>query len=764
MMPIYVPPFAATAIALCQASPVYALSSNSSDVAEEDADSSKPSDAAPYVDRLIADGNLEPLIIESDQSDNNFAGNPRSLSVELGGSLVSHSTQLDRAGNAVSRQLQGDADVAISASYQSDNLGLLQIEAQLHRGFDNWSAQGSGTQKWQGLFSLSSRNLPLGDGWLADGMLGVTRTPTISLIDRQMRFYLPSSTILGASAVFKGYRKQTTLSEGPYEPFTSFNLSVGEPGLLGGLRRSGFSGLSGVAASAGGQMRLAPRWTTGVQAIAVENIQNPYASFSLATGAADTASRITAQSAVGAITYADSALQVQANAIWSRHSLSNSDFGLQNQHSSAGGMWIDAGLRVGKSFHSAGIYYFGSGLHWGSAALFNNVRGGYYRLSAASQRWRSTFNLDIMEPVDGTAYRTMILHSDLRRQINFDTLIGLNSSVRLIEGRKASQFLAFVDFASKPGSTRVEVGWTDEPQSRLFRAGVNQSWTMPSWAGASSRLNTQLGFERGKLSGSSNFPSTITTGKTTNGFSAAISGGLSPFAGASIDANIAYNSNGTAIGPEARSPINIIDNNLAAVTSQRGRSFSAAIVASLRLSRNWSISASYTDTTSSLRARYGLTSAIHTPAQPGASAAASSLRDLYHLRAGFLTLRYMTSAGLPKPTLGYRQFPVGGTGSVEGRVYYDTNDSRKREPAEAGVAGIRVILDGIHAVRTDQSGYYRFDDVADGPHLVTVDTDSLPLPWNIAANDQPDAGLPYAAQIDVDIRSTTILDIAAGKP
>ena len=64
--------------------------------------------------------------------------------------------------------------------------------------------------------------------------------------------------------------------------------------------------------------------------------------------------------------------------------------------------------------------------------------------------------------------------------------------------------------------------------------------------------------------------------------------------------------------------------------------------------------------------------------------------------------------------------PVGGTGTLAGHVYLDANANRVREPSEAGAAGIIVILDGILAIRTDQSGYYRFDDVADGRHRVTV--------------------------------------------
>jgi SdrD B-like domain len=108
-----------------------------------------------------------------------------------------------------------------------------------------------------------------------------------------------------------------------------------------------------------------------------------------------------------------------------------------------------------------------------------------------------------------------------------------------------------------------------------------------------------------------------------------------------------------------------------------------------------------------------------------------------------------------------RKYPVGGTGNLESYVYLDGNDNGVREPNESGVGGIVVILDGIQAVRTDHSGRYRFDGVADGSHRITLNADMLPLPWIIEAPDKRNSGEAYARQIDIDVRSTTRLDIAA---
>jgi hypothetical protein len=108
-----------------------------------------------------------------------------------------------------------------------------------------------------------------------------------------------------------------------------------------------------------------------------------------------------------------------------------------------------------------------------------------------------------------------------------------------------------------------------------------------------------------------------------------------------------------------------------------------------------------------------------------------------------------------------RQFPVGGTGNLEGRVFLDANDNRVREPSEPGVPGIVVILDGIQAVRTDQAGYYRFEGIIDGAHSITLNADTLPLPWFIESDDKHGSGMPFTATVDVGVRSSTRLDIAA---
>lgn len=715
-----------------------------------------------YVDRLIDGGKLEPSITLSGESGRNTSGNVRSLTVELTGSRISPKSSITGIDTSRLDKVQQEAGLSLSGRYQTDNYGLLGIDAQVRRGSSSGPFGTTDSDDWSGSVALTSRELPLGDGWLADSGLGTITTPMIPLVRRQTRFYLPATPIMGGAATFNGYRKlqQGQPSVDP-EPFASLNLAVGEPGLLGGLRLSDFTSLSGLSITGGGQLELSPRWSAGIQAIAVDDTRDPYAVVLQATPDGAAISKLSSQGAFGTLAYSGGNFRLQANAIWSHRSGSGSGFDIFGDDGSAAGALIDASYRDGRTIHSGGIYYFEPGMRWGTSAVINNAYGGYYRLSSSTQRWRWTLNLDAVDTIDGDGSSGVVVNGDIRRRLTFNTSVGLNSSLRVANGQTSTQFLGFVDFSTGLGTSRAEAGWGHDPVTDLYRLGFDHNWTLPASLPAGSRLSTQVSYEHRRQSGEAPFfPDSVVTEKTDS-FGAAISAGATPFSGISFDASVAYNSNASSSATSIYGPIDSTGGALGVLSSQQGESFSATIVATARLSSNWSLTASYTDTTSNLTSRYGLPLLGLSPLGPSQGQLDDLRRSSFRLRAGYLTLRYSVSAGRPQGALGLRQFPVGGLGNLEGRVFLDSNDNGAKEPSEKGVAGIVVILDGIQAVRTDEAGYYRFEGVIDGPHRVTINADLLPLPWFIEAEEQQGTGLPYAATVDIGVRSTTTLNIAA---
>jgi|GEM_PF-4828117 len=729
-------------------------------------DRERPEAPEHYIDRLIAGGNLEPSVTTSEESRRNTTGNVRSLTVELGGSRLAPKSNVSGVDTSQIDRRQEEAGIAVSGRYQTNSFGLLGIDAQIRRGSNFGPFGSSDGDDWSGSLALTSRDLPLGDGWLADGGLGAITTPMIPSVRRQTRFYLPAAPIMGGAVTFNGYRKLAQYQPAiDPDPFVSLNLAVGEPGLLGGLRLSDFTGLSGLSLTGGGQLELSPGWTAGIQAIAVDDTRDPYAVILQAAPDIDPVPTISSQGVYGAFAYTSANLEVQANAIWSNRSSSGPGLdifgGDGDGDGAAAGALIDARYRHGRTIHSGGIYYFEPGLIWGNSAVLNNAYGGYYRFSSTTQRWRWTLNLDAVETVNGTGSSGIIVNSDIRRRLTFDTSVGLNSSLRIANGQNSTQLLGFVEFATGIGTSRAEAAWSHDSTSDLYRVGFDQNWSLPASFPAGSRLSTQMSYEHRRQPAGSPFLLDGTLSEKSDSFGVALSAGATPFSGVGFDASIAYNSNATSLATSVYGPLAYTGGAPGILSSQQGESFSGNVVATARLSSNWSLTASYTDTTSSLTSRYGLPLIGSSPLGPSQDQIDELRRSSFRLRAGYLTLRYTVSAGRPRDALGVRQFPFGGVGNLEGRVFLDTNDNGVREPSEAGVPGIVVIVDGIQAVRTDEAGYYRFESVIDGEHRITLNADALPLPWVIEAVDARGTGKPFMAAVAIGVRSTTTLDIAA---
>ncbi|MEA1619938.1 SdrD B-like domain-containing protein [Erythrobacter sp. T5W1-R] len=737
----------------CAATVVYGQPQPATDAAPETEDE--------YVDQLIADGNLKPLLTGDDSTSRNTSGNLRSLMVELGGARITTNSQNDSFDtSALDRPLQ-EAGILVSGRYETDNFGTIGLEAQIRRGSSLSLLNQTDDDRWNGLFKLSTDDLPLGDGWLADGALGATSTPLIGLLDRQTRFFLPVTPIMGAAISLDSYKP---LAPGQVEkdpvPFAGLNLSIGEPGLLGGLRLNDYTGLSGLLISGGGQIEISRGLTIGGQAIAVDNTRDPFAAVLQTLDGDEVVPLISSGAVVGSLGYVRPGFRVQANAIWSTRSSNQTGPAMFSQDGEAFGGSLDISYRKGRTSHNGGLYHFGPGLTWGASAILSNAYGAYYRLSRSSQRWRWTFNIDAIDSVNDAGASGVVINADTRRNIGFTTAVGLNSSLRFANGQSAGQFLGYIDFETGLGTSRAEAGWSKDPFADFLRVGLVQNWSLHQSLPVGSRLSTQIAYQYREQSEDVFLGVNRIQSERADGISIAANFGLMPFKDVTLDANIAYSSDASSVASEFFGPFQTTGASFGSFASQQTDSFAATLVASARLSDNWSLSGSYTDTTSSLVSRFGIP-VFASPLGPDQEQLDDLRRSSFRLRAAYLTLRYSHSAGRPRGTIGNRQYPLGGAGNIIGWVYLDANGNGSHDPAEQGVQGILVILDGRDAVRTNEAGFYQFRGVADGQHRITVNADNLPLPWFIESAGKDEVGMAYAAAVEVKVRGTTQLDIAA---
>lgn len=241
--------------ALTQAGAAWALLGSPAWAAAADEAKSGTEAGEAYVDRLIDGGSLAPEFMREEPPAAARSGNLRSLVVELGGSVTAPRARVNGLAQPGSDPVQRESGLLVSARYQSDNLGLLGLDAQLRRGASPGPFGNAAREHWSGSVTATSRGLPLGDGWLADVAAGATAMPVSDLARRQSRFFLPSLPIMGAQSVLRSYaplaRDAGTIEP---EPVATVNLAVGEPGLFGGVR----SAISTVLA--GWPSRAAARW------------------------------------------------------------------------------------------------------------------------------------------------------------------------------------------------------------------------------------------------------------------------------------------------------------------------------------------------------------------------------------------------------------------------------------------------------------------------------------------------------------------------
>jgi len=120
-------------------------------------------------------------------------------------------------------------------------------------------------------------------------------------------------------------------------------------------------------------------------------------------------------------------------------------------------------------------------------------------------------------------------------------------------------------------------------------------------------------------------------------------------------------------------------------------------------------------------------------------------------RGVFLTVRYQVARGAHFVPLG--GVPGSGSGRLSGVVYLDANENGRYDAGEPGAANVTIILDGRFSVRSDPNGRFDFQAVAAGHHVLTVQTDNLPLPWTLTNSGR--------TEVDVATRDRTEINIGA---
>jgi len=94
---------------------------------------------------------------------------------------------------------------------------------------------------------------------------------------------------------------------------------------------------------------------------------------------------------------------------------------------------------------------------------------------------------------------------------------------------------------------------------------------------------------------------------------------------------------------------------------------------------------------------------------------------------GFRRTQVLT-IGLDKSLTGLPRWlaPASVTSTLEGWVFRDNAVNGAFDPADPGLAGVRVRLDATHVASTDNSGHFKFKGISPGRHHVSLDLAQFP--------------------------------------
>jgi hypothetical protein len=622
--------------------------------------------------------------------------------ISLGDAYSTDSSGLARAirVDAVTSMIEGQGANPTPTTHENGIVADAQWETAT---YGDWSANGAvriggsderiGSSNDNLSFAVHQRGMPFDGGWQADNALGDLNLPLVGLERTQPRFMLSSGTMQGATTEWRG-------PDG-----LQFVAGGGEPGVFNGIKVPVFDTLGGSTAALGAQWSPAPQWTVGGQYAGARDANLYYQPLGDSVFPPEIASqRISSNTGILSAAWQEDRTHAQFNFI----------DGTVDGNTNAFGAWTDASLTRGPYTQSFGAFYIEPNLAWGNQLILSNAEGGYYRLDYQTRRWSANFGIDEVLPVSGQGVNSTFLNGNARYQVDRDTGIGVVSNLLLSHdggSETAWSLQGYLDQRNSWGTGRLQLGYATSTQADDLSATFQQSWTL----GTGLRLATSAAVDSGHSAPTAGLPAQDTTIVR-----------LAAYGGGNLTSRIS------------------LDGNVQWATAVQGRaapSTSADVSLVCQLARAWELLFTYYENHFGSWTPLTVTSPLTPPVPiPQASQGQQGV---------FLTLRWQQSRGGHFVPLGGA--PGAGSGRLTGVVYLDDNENGRYDAGEAGAPNVTVILDGRFSTRTDAHGRFDFAAVVAGHHVLTVQSDNLPLPWTLVNQGRTEVEVTTRDRVDVNI-------------
>lgn len=441
--------------------------------------------------------------------------------------------------------------------------------------------------------------------------------------------------------------------------------SAGSPGRLDGALIGRFQRLPGSVSSLGAEVDRGP-WSLAAR-VADASGASYYDNNPAQTSVID------ASSAQFSLRHATPGRSLQANVI------ATSD---QLLGTTPAGLWVDTEARIGPRSFSGGFFWLEPGLSWAGVPMANDVSGAYVRSTWQSRQWSVDGTLDVLRSIAQPTGTGIFMTGNARWRYSSRISMGAGAAVRRFNGNAWNGYTE-LRWLNDWGSTSLRADISQElEQSRSRQLTLDHDWNMSTgWSLATSVTGGRV----------------VTLGVQETLVGAAVSINAPVTSQLSVRANASANS---SEGGDA---------------GRFGTAINTGV--SWRFAPEWSLEANYNLNKGKTR----FNAPIDPLAPPLVFDTATSGNSL------FVALRWNARAGSGSDPLGGTR--AQGGARIVGTVFFDANNNGRQEASETGAPGVTVYLDNRYTARTDAQGRFDFPFVGTGLRVISVQNDTLPLPW-----------------------------------
>lgn len=578
--------------------------------------------------------------------------------------------------NTTSNQSKTNSqEIGLRGEYRQQTLNygewMIQGETRQQKNHYHDSSQSTTINR----LTLLNNDLPLGNNLQADSALGHFNMNNTKAFERQARFSLGTNSVQGIGTRIKGEKFE-------------LRAGSGKRGSWDNAPYASFRSNQGSLQWLGYSHEWNDKWQTGIQ-------------FNQATEVLDiNNSPIKVKSLATTLSYQPKTTNLRSNQ--ARLTVIQSRTEKENNQ----GLLAEGAFQKGHYYHEWGSFFSEPNLYFGNHLIADNNRGAYWRSSYHANHFNTGIGLDLehQQKVNNDAIKAVNftfnfqkkfdLRHTLSGNINYHTNTYSNSDQQSTLNAMSAH-LSYEYQTANYGLNRINLNFKRQAQivvNDQAATGEELNWEQ-NWRKAealdASSLSTALGIAQDRSTTRTLYPTAALSMRYLLGEDW------------SLNTHLRYSARHGHLYTSQGLSGSLTTERVLANTLQLGATFTlneAKVEESNNLLKN----------PKTLRSR-------------------DKALNIY--------LRWDGSRGRPFNTLGKKIGNQNGFGTIRGKIFADLNQDGKQQLNEQGISNIEVLLDERYSAKTDNNGNYGFYAVTVGEHTISINLDTVSLPWGIKSDN-----------------------------